>query len=351
MAGAPSIYCDFTDYDEIAHHAGPTRPESLASLAGLDHLIGVMQSAADQAPRPYEFVVLSDHGQSQGATFRQRYGQSLEELIRELLADRDVAVRAETNLEETAGPANTFLSQVSQEQGAPATWSIAPCTAGRWAMRCTWSARPARARPRSRPGGRATVVVDRRGRRGHRVRQPLDGLLHRVSRSADTGADGHGVPRGGGRARGARGRRVRDDAHRCPRPGRPRPRRHPLPGGGPGRGHRPAGSVRPRAAQEVIRHAGLAHVGDLVLNSPLDVATDEVGAYEELVGNHGGLGGWQTRAVLVHPAAWPVDDPPLAGADAVHRQLVRWLRHAGQRTSIADPPSHRRQAASPLRRT
>ena len=33
MAGAPSIYCDFTDYDEIAHHAGPTRPESLG-LAG-----------------------------------------------------------------------------------------------------------------------------------------------------------------------------------------------------------------------------------------------------------------------------------------------------------------------------
>ena len=62
--------------------------------------------------------MLSDHGQSQGATFRQRYGQSLEELIRDLLADRDVSVRAETNLEETAGPANTFLSQVSQEQGA-----------------------------------------------------------------------------------------------------------------------------------------------------------------------------------------------------------------------------------------
>jgi len=33
-----------------------------------------------------------------------------------------------------------------------------------------------------------------------------------------------------------------------------------------------------------------------------------------------------------------VDDAPLHGADAVHRQLVRWLRDAGQRTSIADPP-------------
>ena len=42
MRGAPSIYCDFVDYDEIAHHAGPTRPESLASLDGLDRVIGVL---------------------------------------------------------------------------------------------------------------------------------------------------------------------------------------------------------------------------------------------------------------------------------------------------------------------
>ena len=74
-----------------------------------------------------------------------------------------------------------------------------------------------------------------------------------------------------------------------------------------------------------------------MLNSPLDPGTGEVAAYEELVGNHGGLGGWQTQAVLVHPAAWPVDEAPLRGADAVHRQLVGWLRHVGQRVSIADP--------------
>ena len=81
MAGAPSIYCDFTDYDEIAHHAGPTRPESLASLAGTGppHR-GAAGPQPTRRPGPIEFVVLSDHGQSQGATFRQRYGQSLEEL-------------------------------------------------------------------------------------------------------------------------------------------------------------------------------------------------------------------------------------------------------------------------------
>ena len=38
---------------------------------------------------------------------------------------------------------------------------------------------------------------------------------------------------------------------------------------------------------------------------------DEKRAYlrslEELVGCHGGLGGWQTRPLLVHPAAWSID--------------------------------------------
>ena len=41
------------------------------------------------APRPYEIVVLSDHGQTQGATFKQRNGYGLDELVeRSLLARR-----------------------------------------------------------------------------------------------------------------------------------------------------------------------------------------------------------------------------------------------------------------------
>ena len=39
-------------------------------------------SPARDAPRPYRLVVLSDHGQSQGETFRDRYGETLEDLVR-----------------------------------------------------------------------------------------------------------------------------------------------------------------------------------------------------------------------------------------------------------------------------
>jgi hypothetical protein len=37
---APVIYVDWTNYDEIAHHAGPSRPESMQALQGLDRLTG-----------------------------------------------------------------------------------------------------------------------------------------------------------------------------------------------------------------------------------------------------------------------------------------------------------------------
>ena len=83
LQGRKSIYVDFVDYDEIAHHAGVTRPESLASLYGLDQVVGSLAALASSGhtPRPYRIVLLSDHGQSQGATFLQRYGVSLADFV------------------------------------------------------------------------------------------------------------------------------------------------------------------------------------------------------------------------------------------------------------------------------
>jgi len=86
------------------------------------------------------------------------------------------------------------------------------------------------------------------------------------------------------------------------------------------------------APGEVLRHAALANVGDLVVNSNLD--NGDVAAFEELVGCHGGLGGWQSDALLIHPVDWVVEQP-LVGADAVHRQLVSWLESLGLRRTRA----------------
>ena len=78
--GANVIYADFTDYDEIAHHSGPERVEAFDALDGID-------AAFARSPRPppkgrgrtgsscYRITA------SLGATFKQRYGESLAKLI------------------------------------------------------------------------------------------------------------------------------------------------------------------------------------------------------------------------------------------------------------------------------
>src|SRR4029453_14861663 len=49
-----------------------------------------IEQARAYAARPYEIVVLSDHGQTQGATFKQRNGYGLDELVERSLAGATV---------------------------------------------------------------------------------------------------------------------------------------------------------------------------------------------------------------------------------------------------------------------
>jgi hypothetical protein len=90
------------------------------------------------------------------------------------------------------------------------------------------------------------------------------------------------------------------------------------------------------AAASMLRQAEMPHNGDIVLISRLDDYTHEVAAFEELVGCHGGIGGWQTEAVLVHPSRWVVKEPPV-GSDAVHALLIGWLEQLGHRKELREP--------------
>ena len=118
--GANVIYADFTDYDELAHHCGPERVESLQALDGVDEAIGTLAKAAEDAPRPYKFIVLSDHGQSLGLTFKQRYGQSLGEVVRDLMSGRATVMQTTTKAEGSTF-VNSFLSEITRSQGVGPT--------------------------------------------------------------------------------------------------------------------------------------------------------------------------------------------------------------------------------------
>src|SRR4051812_29900287 len=77
LAGRPVIYTTFLAYDEVAHHSGIERPDAIAVLRRVDRQIARVKAATRDAPRPYRLVVLSDHGQSQGDTFLDRYDKTL----------------------------------------------------------------------------------------------------------------------------------------------------------------------------------------------------------------------------------------------------------------------------------
>ena len=90
MRGRPAVYATFSSYDEVAHHSGLERADTLEALRKLDDKFAEIERALRYAPRPYEIVVLSDHGQTQGATFKQRNGYGLDELVERSLAQGDV---------------------------------------------------------------------------------------------------------------------------------------------------------------------------------------------------------------------------------------------------------------------
>ena len=169
LRGTPVMYVDFVDYDDIAHHTGPERQEALQSLAGIDRAIGRLERMVPDCPRPYRFVIVSDHGQSQGATFRQRYGETIEEWLRKRIG-ADVTRTATAPVEE-AGRLSTALTEASSAEGATAALGTArpPGQHGR---------RRGRA---GRPGRRSGRGADRQAARPRRlrVRQPGPGVLRR----------------------------------------------------------------------------------------------------------------------------------------------------------------------------
>src|SRR5215467_3040619 len=91
MRGRPAVYATFASYDEVAHHSGLERSDTLEALRKLDQQVGRIDRACRYASRPYYIVVLSDHGQTQGATFKQRNGYGLDDLVERSLESGKVS--------------------------------------------------------------------------------------------------------------------------------------------------------------------------------------------------------------------------------------------------------------------
>ena len=97
------------------------------------------------------------------------------------------------------------------------------------------------------------------------------------------------------------------------------------------------------AARVLRRAVVMPEAPDLYVNSRIDDATLDIAAFEPLVGAHGGLGGWQDRAILLTPRtlAHVLPDEQIEGADRLHAVLVSMLRAVGQRKTVPKQPAQR----------
>ncbi len=332
--GANVIYADFTDYDELAHHCGPERVESFEALDGVDRAIGTLALAAKDAPRPYKFVVLSDHGQSLGATFKQRYGQSLGEVVRDLMSGRAIVIQAKTRAEGSTF-VNAFLSEITRSKGVGPTVARAAL-----ASRTTDGVVDLDGQEPPPPADESTIAVVGSGNlglvwfTGHEHRLSIEELEelhpHLVENLAAHPGVGLLMVRTndhGAVVLGSRGLRYLDEDRI--------------------EGEDPTELFGPHTVMSLQREDAMEHAPDLLLLSQYDPEMGEVAAFEELIGSHGGLGGPQTEPFILHPVEWTLDEEIPLGAPAIYRNLRRWLESIDIHLGKAPAPAAAASAATP----
>ena len=94
--GVPIIYSTFMQYDELAHHFGPSSRSALADLRRTDSRISeIWRMARVVGGRGYDLVILSDHGMTRSESYRVKFGESLGATVQRLLSDEALISHSE----------------------------------------------------------------------------------------------------------------------------------------------------------------------------------------------------------------------------------------------------------------
>ena len=313
IEGHPAVFADFLGYDEVGHHSGIERYDVLEVLRSIDQQIGRLARVSQLAPRPYEFVILSDHGLTQGPSFTDRFGYTFDAFVRaasqhspnakpdpcDARAYKDGRSHNEhspTQRVETGGGqhrisdddltivysghlTNITLTQIEGRARVEEIDALYPNLLGRL---------------RSHPGVGFVLVASKE----------CDGVILgragsiRLDTGEVTGAD-------------------------------------------------PLAHYGPHARAQVTRTHGFANCADIVVNSAYDPDSDEASAFEMHVASHGALGGPQSEGFVLYPSGFRPPPDPLLGAELLHRVLRGWRAELGQPnsaeaglpTEYADTPS------------
>ncbi|HEU4563011.1 MAG TPA: alkaline phosphatase family protein [Gemmatimonadaceae bacterium] len=95
--GVPVIYSTYMQYDELAHHFGPSSRQALSDLRRTDARIRELRRMIRWTDsRGYDLVILSDHGMTPAVSYRVRFRESLGATISRMLEDAPRARDEET---------------------------------------------------------------------------------------------------------------------------------------------------------------------------------------------------------------------------------------------------------------
>jgi uncharacterized membrane protein YvlD (DUF360 family) len=284
--GRRVIYIDLLGYDEVAHHSGPERVDALEVLRDIDRQIGRIERVTRWTPRPYELVVLSDHGQTQGATFEQRTGQTLAGLVADLCG---AAASGDPDAEAGRTESSAWLhGRHERADETPAPIGDVPVVLGSGSLGLIIIPGPPRRLTREEIDARYPRLIS-----GLAAHPEIGFVLVRQD-------DGRSVVLGNGGSL--------DLESDCVD------------------GVDPLAPFGPFARAQVREVDGYVTAADIMVNSRYDPELGEVAAFEDQVSSHGGLGGPQTQPFLLHPIGLPAPAEPIFTSPALHLVLAGWLR-------------------------
>ncbi|MFN8377812.1 MAG: phage holin family protein [Anaerolineae bacterium] len=324
--GVGTVYTTFVSYDEVAHHSGIDRPDAMQILTKLDAQIRQVMNARPYVHRKYEVILLSDHGQTMGATFKQRYGFTLGEFVNKLLGSES-AIQEQLGGDEAIASINLLASQLTNSD--------------------RWVAKRMRAATRRRTDEdgvvqlfdqpdesvthgaengdpRATTVVVASGNlgliyfaywkerlSGEQIAAEFPGFVMALVSHPGIGFVVLRSEEDGLIAVGQRGVYYLDNDTF--------------------EGENPLEVFGPNAPLHLRDLDTYPCMPDILVNSFYDPVNDEGAAFEELVGFHGGLGGEQTMPFLMYPSHLEEGElPPIIGAPDVYRVIRRWQEQLRQ---------------------
>jgi len=316
LRGIPASYALFSAYDDLGHFAGTETPEALESLSETDHYFGRILKAVEEAPRPYHIIVLSDHGQSIGPTFKAAYGMSLEELVKKFISGEvNIFTSAEEN--EAWDNINAILTESTKADSRTATLLKRAFT--KKDVEGIVAIGPERDPKEStkEKESEAKIVVYGSGSSGliyftdskerltyEQIRDLHPGLVMGLAQHPGIGFVLVRSAEQGSMVLGKRGVRYLDHDKV--------------------EGEDPLADFGPNAALHLKRESSFWNCPDIIVNSVFDPKTQELPGFENQVGHHGGMGGPQNHAFIMYPSGLPFDGTPVVGAESVYKLLRGW---------------------------